>query len=358
MSLTRLVPMIVVAVLVAAGSAQAAPVLVAPPSVGGEPFVGARLTAVDTQVDDAAPEDVTLTWERSGEHGFEAIPEAHDAAYAPTIVDVGHRLRVHVMVETPTGVDEGWSEPTAAIGYRAGDVAERPRIGPAAGAPARLSRWIVVAGDSVRLTGQVAAGLAAGEARLVLQPTVPAYDAVEAPVTVSATGAVAAVVEPTVNASVWLELTPVGEATQRIRLGLVGVRPRIVVRLGARADGRDGAGRALIRDLRILDGSVIAPGVSGLQLSWEGRLPGERSGTAVCRSSERVASGARGRLRGGCRTRGSWSTVRWRLVLDPGTSDPAAAPFLPAASAWTAPILGRGPSDVATLPTAGARRLG
>ena len=30
----------------------------------------------------------------------------------------------------------------------------------------------------------------------------------------------------------------------------------------------------------------------------------------------------------------------WRLVLDPGTADPLAAPFLPARSAWTTPRVG------------------
>ncbi|MGI9187146.1 MAG: hypothetical protein ACR2J9_06450 [Gaiellales bacterium] len=354
MSLRRLLPALLIAGLVGAAPAHAEPVISAPPAIVGAPMVGSQLHADGLQVDAAVSEDSALTWERSAEQGFEQIPDAHEATYAPTIADVGHRLRVHVVVETAMGTAEEWSEPTEAIGYRG---ASRPlRLGAIAGAPARLSRWIVRAGDAVHLSGQVAAALATAEARLVLQPTVPAYAAVDAPVSIDAMGRVASDIVPTVNAVAWLELAPTGEPTQRIQLGLVGVRPRIVVRLGATADGRDTNGHALVRDLRVLPGSILAPGVAGLQLTWEGRLPGDRSGTAVCRSSERITSGSRGQLRGGCQTRGSWSSARWRLVLDPGTTDPAAAPFLPSASAWTAPIVGqRAPHAVALLPVAAAR---
>ena len=146
-------------------------------------------------------------------------------------------------------------------------------------------------------------------------------------------------VDPAVNAVVWLELRLPDAASTRIRLGVVGVRPRIDLVLGASADGRDGAGRPLIRDLRVLPGSILAPGMAGLRLLWEGKLPGDRTGTAVCRSAERVVSGPGGALRGACRTRGAWASARWRLVLDPGAG-PLSAPFLPARSAWVVPRIG------------------
>ena len=168
----------------------------------------------------------------------------------------------------------------------------------------------------------------------------PARAALEAPAAIDALGRVTADVVPVANAVVWLEVAAPDAATERIRLGVVGVRPRIALMLGARADGRDGAGRQLVRDLRILPGSELAPGVAGVRLAWEGMLPGDHTGTAVCRSDERVVSGAGGALRGGCRTRGAWASARWRLVLDPGTADPLAAPFLPARSAWTTPRVG------------------
>jgi hypothetical protein len=356
MSLRRALPLALSIALLGAGAgaAQASPLVVSPPTIVGDALVGEHLYAGDGQVEGATPEDISLTWERSGEQGFEPIADAHEATYVPTVTDVGHRLRVHVVAETAAGVDEGWSESTGAIGYRG--ASQELRIGGIVGAPARLSRWIVQAGDAVRITGQVAPELGTGEARLVLQPTVPAYASVAAPMAIDAMGRVTGSITPTVNATAWLELTPVGEATQRISLGLVGVRPRIVVRLGARADGWDAAGHALVRDLRVLPGSVVAPGVAGLQLTWEGRLPGDRTGTAVCRSTERITSGTRGRLRGGCRTRGSWSSARWRLVLDPGTTDPAAAPYLRAASAWTVPRIGQRAPHVVTLPPAATVR--
>ncbi|MEI6689812.1 MAG: hypothetical protein WCN97_10720 [Thermoleophilia bacterium] len=329
-----------VLVLLCAGLAQAAPTVLAVPELVGQPQVGARLTAVGAQLDAATPEDLTLTWERSTDRGFSEITDAHETTYIPAVADVGHRLRVHIVVETADGADEGWSDPTDAVAYGSTRDTDHLRVGAAPGAPARLDRWIVVAGASVRLSGQLSPEAAAAELQLVLEPTVPTFAAVEAPVTIDELGRVTAEITPTVNARVWLEVARAGEAVQRIDLGVVGVRPRIRVVLGARADGRDGGGRKLIRDLRILAGSVIAPGVAGLRLSWEGMLPGDRSGTAVCRSAERVTSRAHGRLLGGCRTRGAWAAARWRLVLDSGMSNPAAAPFLPAASAWVVPRVG------------------
>ncbi len=340
MPLIRMLVLAVVAVLGTASLAQALPLVSAPPAIIGEAIVGQRLSAGDLAVEEAAIDDVTLTWERSHERGFEAIDDAHEATYVPTAMDVGHRLRVRAEVETAEGSDRAWSEPTPPVAYGSGQTERVLRVGAETGAPARLSQWVVLAGASAHLTGQLAAELATADARLVLAPTVPMYPTVEVPVAIDATGRISAEVEPAVNAVVWLELTPSGEAPQRIRLGLVGVRPRLQVSLGASNDGRDGTGRLLIRDLRLLEGSVVEPGIAGLRLTWEGRLPGDRVGTAVCRSSERITSGSGGRLRGGCRTRGAWSTARWRLVLDPGTLDPGAAPFLPAASAWVAPRVG------------------
>ena len=343
----RVVGAAVITVLLFAGVAQAAPTLVEPPTITGQAHVGEQLAAVEAQVDEATTDDMTITWERSDGNRFTEITDAHESIYVPTVVDLGHRLRVHVVVETATGRDEGWSEPTAAVAYGSSRVTQAVRVGATPGAPASLDRWTVVAGASARLTGRLAPEFAAADLRLVLEPTVPTYATVEVPVSIDDTGHIAADVTPTVNAYVWLEVALQGEAAQRIALGLVGVRPRIHVVLGAQPDGHDGGGRRLIRDLRILSGSVIAPGVAGLRLSWEGKLPGDRTGTSVCRSGERVTSRVNGRLRGSCRTRGAWAAARWRLVLDPGTANPAAAPFLPAASAWIVPRLG---GVVAALP--------
>jgi hypothetical protein len=354
MSLSRLLVAGLVAMLTVTGAAQAAPTLVAAPAIAGEARVGEHLSAGDVIVDEAAPDDVSLTWERSDERGYSEIADAHDRDYVPTAADVGHRLRVHVVVETAAGADDGWSDPTAAVVY-GGATAESLRVGAVPGAPARLARWTVVAGDSVRLTGQLSPELATADLRLLLEPTVPTYATAVAPVAIDAAGRISADVTPIVNARAWLEVVPAGEAAQRIELGLVGVRPRIRVVLGARADGRDGSGRRLVRDLHLMPGSVVAPGVAGLRLTWEGMLPGEHTGTAVCRSAERVTSGTSGRLVGGCRTRGAWAAARWRLVLDPGTADPAAAPFLPAASAWVAPRLpGASAPQVPNLPRSSA----
>jgi len=357
MPMIRVVGVSIIAVLLLTGVAQAAPSLVEPPSIVGQPFVGERLTAVEAQVGEATADDMTMTWERSDGTRFIEITDAHETAYVPTVVDLGHRLRVHVVVETATGMDEGWSTPTAAIAYGPARGTQKARVGGTPGAPASLDRWTVIAGASVRLTGRLAPELAAADLRLVLESTVATYATVDAPVSIDESGRLTADITPAVNARVWLEVAVPGEATQRIGLGLVGVRPRIHVVLGARSDGRDGGGRRLIRDLRILSGSVITPGVAGLRLSWEGMLPGDRIGTSVCRSSERVTSRAGGHLRGGCRTRGAWATARWRLVLDPGTANPAAAPFLPAASAWIVPRLGGAvptPPQVPNLPRSSA----
>ena len=337
--------------LVAAATVSAAtPSITASPEIAGTAAVGSRLAVTQLGLDQASVDDATYTWERSDGRGFAEIADAHDGTYEATTADVAHRLRVHVVVETADGVDEAWSEPTEAVAYAVGHDGQALRVGPAAGAPARLNRWVALAGEELRLTGAVDAALASADARLVLEPTVPSYAGAEAPVAIAATGMLAAVIQPTVNAVAWLELAPAGEATQRIRLGVVGVRPRIGLVLGARSDGRDASGRRLIRDLRILAGSTVAPGIAGLRLTWEGMLPGDRTGTAVCRSTERVISVANGRLRGGCRTRGTWSTARWRLVLDAGTANPLAAPFLPTASAWVVPRLApTGPTEVPNL---------
>ena len=357
MSMIRVVGAAVITVLLFAGVAQAAPTLVEPPTITGQPHVGEQLAAVEAQVDEATTDDMTITWERSDGNRFTEITDAHESVYVPTVLDLGHRLRVHVVVETATGRDEGWSEPTAAVAYGSSRVTQAVRVGATPGAPASLDRWTVVAGESARLTGRLAPEFATANVRLVLEPTVPTYASVEAPVSIDESGRIAADVTPTVNAHVWLEVAVQGEAAQRIALGLVGVRPRIHVVLGAQPDGRDGGGRRLIRDLRILSGSVIAPGVAGLRLSWEGKLPGDRTGTSVCRSGERVTSRVNGRLRGSCRTRGAWAAARWRLVLDPGTANPAAAPFLPAASAWIVPRLDGvmpAPPQVPNLPRSSA----
>ena len=339
MSVIRAVLTATIFLLVTASFAQAAPSILSPPEISGEPRVGDQLAVTDAQLDAATADDVTLTWERSIDHGFSAIPDAHDARYVPVASDLGHRLRVHVVVETADGTDEDWSQPSAAVAYGAARTGTALRIGAAPGAPARLDRWTVTAGRSTHLTGQLSPELVTADLRLVFEPTVPTYGVVQAPVSIDALGRVSADATPTVNARVWLEVAPADEAAQRIELGLVGVRPRIRLMLSAQADGRDQGGRALIRDLRLLSGSVIAPGVAGLRLSWEGMLPGDRTGTAVCRSAERVTSAPDGRLRGGCQTRGAWAAARWRLVLESGTDDPAAAPFLSAASAWVVPRL-------------------
>ncbi|MGI9117522.1 MAG: hypothetical protein ACR2JV_07795 [Gaiellales bacterium] len=352
----RLLLVAFAAVLALPGVAEAAPTIVTPPVISGEPVIGARLATDGISVDEASPLDVSLTWERSGDGGFAPIDDAHDGAYTPIAADVGLRLRVHAVVETADGRDEAWSDPTVAVGYPVGAERGALRIGPEAGAPVRFDRWRVVAGGAMHLVGVLDPSLAAADARLLLEPTVPRFPTVEEPVAIDARGGVEGVVRPLVNAIAWLEVTPAGGVPERIRLGAVGVRPRIVLLLAARADGRDGAGRPLVRDLRVLPGSVIAPGITGLRLRWEGRLPGESTGTAVCRSSERIVSIAGGLLRGGCGTRGAWRAARWRLVSESTSGDPGATPFLPAASAWVTPRVGaRHPAQVPVLPRSSAR---
>ena len=337
MPLIRALLIALLALAATAGAAAGDPAVVSAPAIGAAPQVGVALLASPAEVAGAFAADVTLTWERSSATGYEEIADAHGPAYEPVLADLGRRLRVHAVVETADGADEAWSEPTAPVAAAA---PARLRLGAAPGAPVRLARWTVTAGERVAVAGALGAAFADADARLVLEPTVPTRTPLEVPVAIDARGVVTAVVEPAVNAVVWLELDGPDVAPERIRLGVVGVRPRIALVLGARADGRDGSGHPLVRDLRILAGSVLAPGVAGVRLSWEGMLPGDRTGTAVCRSDERVVSAAGGALRGGCRTRGAWATARWRLVLDPGTGDPLAAPFLPARSAWTAPRVG------------------
>ncbi len=340
--------------LLVAGSAQAAPTIVAPPSIVGEAIVGRELSALDTLVDDASTADLTLSWERSTATGnYLAIEDAHDVTYTPTIADAGHRLRVHVGVETAEGSDAAWSEPTVSIRRAANDLHGPLRIGPERGAPLRLRQWIVTAGGSVDITGSPDLTLRDAQLTLVLEPTINSYDTVEATLTMADDGRVHGTIVPLVNAVVWLELRIGEEATQRLRIGVVGVRPRIDLRLAARPDGLDTRGRLLVRDLTLLRGSQIAPGIPGLRLTWQGILPGERTGTAVCRTGESIVSTARGAIAGSCSTRGAWSRARWRLVHDPGTSDPGAAPFLAAASAWIRPRLAGLPAaSVPVLPRA------
>lgn len=316
-----------------AGPAAAEPSFAAAPVIRGDAAVGIALAVDPLRVAGATGDDVSLTWERSTAAGYAAIDGAHDVAYIPTGADAGRRLRVHATVETSDGTAEAWSEATGEVRAAA---ARRVRIGPAAGAAVALARWTVTAGDAVDVRGRLPAALALADARLVLVPTVPAIPASTFVASVDALGRVRAVVEPQANAVVWLEVAARDGSTERLRLGVVGVRPRIDLVLAASPDGRDGAGHRLIRDLRLLAGSAILPARRGIRLTWEGRLPGEREGTAVCRTAERVVSRAGGALRGGCRTRGAWSAARWRLVADPGGSDPGSTAYLPAASAWVA----------------------
>lgn len=351
MPLIRALAIIGGALLLAAATAQAQPAVIAPPAVAGLAQIGAPLTADPPVVEDAAADDVTLTWERSTARGFEVIADAHDATYTPTLADLGRRLRVHAAVETAAGLDEAWSVPTAPVG---GAPSARLRIGPEPGAPVRLSRWTVTAGERIHVAGAIGAGDADADATVVLEPTVPTRARVEVPAAIDAAGRVQADIAPVVNAVAWLALTTADAAPTRIRLGVVGVRPRIRLVLGARGDGRDVMGHRLVRDLRLLRGSALEPGLAGLRLGWEGMLPGDRTGTAVCRTDERVTSGPGGVLRGGCRTRGAWATARWRLVLAPSSDDPLDAPFLPAASAWTLPHVGDAPAAVPALPRRGA----
>ena len=335
---------------------QAAPVITSPPMISGEALVGQRLEAADTQVEEAMDIDLTLTWERSVDAGsFVEIAGEHDTAYLVDAADAGSRLRVHVVLETAEGRDESWSTATSPVA-RASDLDQpgvRLRLGPARNAPVALTQWVVTAGTDVAVSGQLPADQLEATATIVLEPTVAGYQPVRAPVAGDESGRLSGSIVPLVNAVVWLELDSGLAAPQRIRLGVVGVRPQIRLRLAASRDGVDGQGRTLIRDLALLPGSVVAPGVKGLRLSWEGILPGERRGTAVCRRSERVLSTNAGALRGSCVTRRAWSRARWRLVYDPGTNDPGSSPYLSATSVWVRPQLRTLPlSKVPNLPRA------
>ena len=318
-----------------AATCQAAPVITSPPVIGGEAVVGQRLEATDTQVEEAMEIDLTLSWERSVDAGsFVEIPGAHDTAYLVATADAGSRLRVHVVVETAEGRDESWSTATALVA-RASDA----DLGPVRNAPVALAHWVVTAGDDVAVSGQLPVDQLEATATIVLEPTVAGYQPVRTVVAGDESGRLSGSIVPLVNAVAWLELDSGLAVPQRIRLGVVGVRPQIRLSLTASRDGIDAQGRTLIRDLALLPGSVVAPGVAGLRLSWEGILPGERRGTAVCRRSERVLSASTGALRGSCVTRGAWSRARWRLVYEPGTNDPGSSPYLSATSVWVRPQL-------------------
>lgn len=325
-----------------ASTCKAAPSIISPPTITGESVVGHRLDAGGTLADEAADADLTLTWERSVEiGGYLEIPDAHDTTYVPVRADAGRRLRVHVVVETATGTDEGWSDPTEPVarGAGSGQRGEPLQMGAERDAPAVLARWSVRAGSTVLVSGQLPADQREAAASIVLDPTVAGYSTLESVLTADEQGHLSGAIAPSVNAVAWLVLDDGFGTPQRIRLGVVGVRPRIRLRLGAGRDGMDAQGRALVRDLALLPGSVVAPNQAGLHFTWEGILPGERRGTAVCRSGERVLSTTAGQLRGSCATRGAWSRARWRLVYDPGTSDLGSSPFLAATSAWVQPRL-------------------
>ncbi|MSO46600.1 MAG: hypothetical protein EXQ67_00725 [Thermoleophilia bacterium] len=347
----RLALLALLLLLVVTTTCSAAPTITSPPTISGEAIVGDRLEAFDTLIDEATDADLTLTWERSMEGiGFVAIPAAHDPSYLVDGADSGRRLRVHVVVETAAGTDEAWSTPTALVAHASDAVAHGGplKAGSVDGTPVRLAQWVVTAGTRVAITGQLPTDRLDAEAQVVLEATVAGHGPVATLLTANEHGHVSGVITPTVNAVAWLVLESGFEAPQRIRLGVVGVRPQIQLRLAASRDGVDAQGRALVRDLTLLAGSVVAPGVAGLRFSWEGILPGEQRGTAVCRSGERVQSVDAGLLRGGCSTRGAWSRARWRLVYDPGTSDLAASPFLRTNSHWVRPCLRK--VDAAKVP--------
>lgn len=329
---------------VVTATCQASPAITAPPTITGEALVGHRLDAPDTQVEEAIDADLELAWERSTDAGgFVAIPEAHDTSYVPISADAGRRLRVHVVVETAAGSDEAWSVATAPVARDSGVVAhgEPLKVGATPGAPVKLAQWVVTAGSSIAISGQLPSDRLQAAAQVELEATVTGHDTVSATLAGDDYGHVSGDITPTVNAVVWLVLDSDLGAPERIRLGVVGVRPQIRLRLAATRDGMDAHGRTMIRDLKVLTGSAVAPGMAGLRLSWEGILPGEQRGTAVCRTSERVLSAAAGLLRGGCATRGAWSRARWRLVYDPGTTDLAASPFMAGTSVWVRPRLRR-----------------
>ncbi len=342
---------------VGAGGAHAQPMVIEAPSIGGEPLVGRLLVAGPAVLEGAEPADTALVWERSQSDGtYAPIADATDSEYRLGPDDAGRLVRVRLHVETPEGEDAAVS---AAVGPVRRDAGARGRlvVGPLPApadpdAPwASLSRWTVEAGGELQVRGRLGAVPADAALELRLVPTVPAGPEVAVALSAGAGGAFRGAIAPTVNAVAWLVID--GDDAAAVRVGVVGVRPRIVARIAARPDGRDAAGRPLVRDLRLGPGSAVLPRVAGLRLSWEGILPGERAGTAVCRATERIVSGANGALAGGCRTRGAWAAARWRLVYDPGTDDPGAAPYLPAASPWSRPVRrGARPDPVPALPRA------
>lgn len=344
-----------------------APRIVEPPVLIADPVLGDPLPSMAPVVADAHADDVALQWERArGMDAFEAILHAHEAEYVPQPDDLEARLRICATVETAGGVAMACSEASEPV--RDGRAPEpRLRLGRVVGleridhvlagdqvrADVDLSRWIVRSGDRVRLRGTLV-GRSIERATVRLEPTVPgaARFADEAEAIVAADGRIEATVQAGANSVVVLRLVAEEQTTPvEIRVGVLGVRPRIAVRLGARSAGRDAAGRRLIRDLRLLPGSAIAPHARGLRLRWEGILPGQRRPTSVCRRDEGVVAAANGALRGRCNATGAWSSARWRLVYDPGTDDPGTTAWLPAVSGWKRPRTSTGrPQACATLP--------
>ena len=145
-----LILLLMAVLLATADVARADPAITAAPAVSGSPQVGVELRADDAQVDEAVAQDLTVFWERSTGEGFSEIPDATGSTYTPTVADLGHRLRLRAVLETASGADEAWSEPTEPVTSRS---TGRLRIGPEPHAPLRLARWVVTAGDRVRISG-------------------------------------------------------------------------------------------------------------------------------------------------------------------------------------------------------------
>lgn len=375
-ALVAVLVVVVVAVVavVVAGSARAddaepvAPLIVESPTLTEGPVVGEPLAVGAPIVENADAADVTLRWERARGGGpFAPLVDAHASVYVPQVGDVDAFLRVCARVETAGGVAEACSAPSLPVRVadsptprlRLGRIVgleriEHPFAGETVRADVDLGRWIVRSGDRLRLRGAIH-GADVERAFVRLQPTVPgaARWAREAEAIVTPDGRVEATIVAGANSIVILRLASEAQVEPvEIRIGVVGVRPRIALRLGARSAGRDATGRRLIRDLRLLPGSTIAPGQSGLRLRWEGMLPGRRGATSVCRRVEGIVARVGGALRGRCAATGAWATARWRLVYDPGTDDPGATAWLAGTSAWVRPRTGRGANKgCATLPT-------
>lgn len=344
-----------------------APQILEPPELVTNPSIGQPLESTAPVVADAHADDIFLHWERARFAGsFEVIAGAHEAIYVPQPEDLDARLRVCATVETAGGEDAACSPASAPVAdgrvpesrLRLGRVVGLERVEHAIGggsvrADVDLARWVVRTGDRVRLRGTLS-GETIERVTMRLEPTVPgaARWAAEAEAIVTTDGRVEATVRAGANSIVILQLFSEAHAGPiEVRVGVLGVRPRITLRLGARPAGRDAAGRRLIRDLRLLPGSVVAPHAPGLRLRWEGILPGQRRATSVCRRDEGVVARVDGALRGRCSATGAWSSARWRLVYDPGTDDPGATAWLPATSAWKRPRASTGGSQAcATLP--------